>query len=54
MSFPYNSNGQMKEPVSIVISSQVGDRSTPSVLPRNNPVTLKFDHDAVSCHALNE
>ena len=46
-------NGETKELVSMVISSQVGDRKTPSLLPQSNPVTLQFDYDAVSVHVLD-
>ena len=41
-------NGEAKELVSMVISSQVGDRNTPLLLSHSNPVNLQFYHNAVS------
>ena len=48
-------NHQVKETVSIIISSQVGNnritnKITDSMLPRSNPIILEFDHNAVSYH----
>ena len=32
----------------MVVSSQVGSRDVPALLPHDNPVALKLNHNAVS------
>ena len=54
----YTSDGSTKETVSMIISSQVGsnrisNENAASLLLRNNPIVLKFDHNAVSCQEQN-